>query len=259
MLTLSERCNAVIIAAYAKLPKKHLYDAITSVELADLGKHNGAFYSLSGKVELNYRLFEGNWPEDLPLIDDRGNFNPLTDRIVSRALHTTIHEFSHAIGEKTGLDSTSEWMSISGWIECPPEKHSELPPQFGRYIESRPGWEPGPSDWAFKKDSWFTREYGSKSPFEDFADCCVLKALGWETSFGFKHGLKKLHYLERMVWGEKRMTQSVLERHTGMILAASRIVNGRKEWTSRKNSLTNRLKSNGKTRKMSGVGSRYKG
>jgi len=220
MLTLDARCRAVIICAYARLPKKHLYDAITSIEMADLGAHNGEFNSLSGRLRLNYRLFDGITSDDIPLIDDMGNFEPKTGRIVSRALHTTIHEMAHAIGEKTGLDQTPEWFKISGWANWPYGEHPDMPPYFGRYFETRPGWDHTPSEWVFHKDSWFTREYASKSPYEDFADCMAMKALGWELTFGMGHGLRKLNYIENRVYGLNRLSQSVHDRHTGAVMSA---------------------------------------
>lgn len=239
MLTLEDRARAVIIAAYAKLPTKHLADAIYSVGIADLGKHNGEYNVISGRVRLNYRLFNGITPNDIPMIDDHGNFMVATNNIVSRALHTTIHEFSHAIGENTELDRTPDWLSICGWLEWPYNDHPMMPMSYSRYIETRPGWEPGPSEWVYRADSWFPREYSSKSPYEDFADCMALKALGWEHRFGFKHGLKKLHYIERRVFGEDRLTQSVMEKYTGAVLSTTRMaaaVSREKAWISEMNS-----------------------
>lgn len=230
MLTLEDKARAVIISAWSKLPRKHTSAAIAKISIADLGVHNGEYNCLSLGIRLNYRLFDCLTVDDVPMIDDYGNFNPRSSRMASRALHTVIHEMAHAIGEKTHLDRNPEWLSISGWYET----NQPMPMQYGRYIETRPGWDQEASSWTFRKDAWFFREYSSKSPYEDFADCVAIKALGWESRFGFKHGLKKLHYIERLVFGQRGLTKPLSELYdrvyaTTMKVAKAKIKEPR--WT----------------------------
>jgi hypothetical protein len=206
MLTQEAKARAVIIRAWSMLPFGILSDAIQSVTISDLGAHNGEYWFDDCSIKLNRRLFLADTPDLVPLIDDYGNFDPKSSRVVSRALHTCVHEFAHAIGEKTGLDMSPEWLHLSGWVEWSPEK--ELPYRLDRYIERREGWDEGPSDWAHDRQAWFYRDYSRKSPKEDFADSVALKALGWESRFDQGSGMRKLKYIERMVFKQEHATFS---------------------------------------------------
>ncbi len=101
MLTIQQKAKAVVIAAWAYLPPI-VSRCIDSIVLADCGPANGGYVLSERRIELNWRLFEPLGDGDVPLIDDVGNFVPRTNRVVSRALQTTIQEMSHGIGVYTG-------------------------------------------------------------------------------------------------------------------------------------------------------------
>lgn len=197
MITLQQRAGAVIQAAWNMLPASRARAAIREIKLDDLDTTNGVYEPGTGNLTLNVRLFFGSNQSHFPLIDHMGESPPMSDPFVSRALHTSIHEMAHAIGRGTGLDRSDEWMALCGWVE----DYKEVP-GFGRYVERRPGWEQGPAEWRYLLGSWFPRDYSTKSPFEDFADCVTLRALRWEHRFRESdHGKMKLHFIQSNVWG----------------------------------------------------------
>lgn len=217
MLTTSQKAKAVVIAAWAKMPRL-VADCIHHISIRDLGATNGGFVLGEKRIELNFRLFEEVEGGDIQLIDDYGNFIPQSGHIVSRALHTTLHEMSHAIGVYTGLHSDPEWISLSGWMVWP---HQQTPPSHSRYVENRDGWEKGPSEWIHYSDAWFARPYASKSPYEDFADSMALRALNWQHRFDTPNGKKKLQFLESRIWGKHTFRKSACELYDRVMSAAN--------------------------------------
>lgn len=199
MLSLDDRVLAVLTEAWRLLPSLKIQAYLTSIGLERLGNQHGSYNPEDGTLILNVDLFTGETPAQIRLIDADGNDPPLSMPCVSRALHTTIHELTHAIGTATGLDESPEWLALSGWVEA-----SDDPEGTSRYWESRPGWTPqGHSEWRHRLGCWFTRDYARRSPFELFADACTHIALGWTTPFAASpNGLAKLRYLRREVWGE---------------------------------------------------------
>jgi hypothetical protein len=183
--------QAIVAEAWRLLPARKTAAVIAQVCLADLGAVHGIYHPDSGLLELNERMFGGDRTH---FIDDTGLERPLYGPAVSRALHTTLHEFAHAIGDRSRL-----WRSLSGWEEDPHDT-----PGTGRYVEARPGWTPGPSPWRYRAGTYFCRVYSAKSPLEDFADVVTHRALGW--THGFTHrgnGQAKLAYINRYVWDDR--------------------------------------------------------
>jgi hypothetical protein len=104
MLTLTTRARAVLTAAWRCLPRSRLRAVVRQVRLDDLGAVNGLYDPDAATITLNRRLFEAPHPGAVILIDWRGQCPPQDTPAVSRALHTTIHELAHALGQGTGLD-----------------------------------------------------------------------------------------------------------------------------------------------------------
>ncbi len=98
---------------------------------------------------------------------------------IDQVVHALIHEYMHAWGERSKLDTSSEWLALSGWQYQP----EETPQESERYVEKRSGWPKEKTPWVHAKDAWFTRHYGSKSPEEDFADVARDVLLGWDEEF----------------------------------------------------------------------------
>jgi len=184
------RAKMIVAQAWSLLPRACLAGAVTKIRLQDLGAVHGQYDPDTGVLTLNPMLYDGRQ------IDDAGGADPLRGPRVSRALHTTLHEFSHALGDATGLDRRPAWLVLSGWV-----KDEQDASGYGRYWERRPGWDYGPSPWRYRHGSWFCREYSSKTPYEDFADVVTYRALGWTHVFG-QSGRPKLWYVNRHVWRE---------------------------------------------------------
>ena len=214
MLSLYDRAALVIDEAWRLLPPIKATAVISGIALEDLGQHNGSYNPDTHLITLNERLFWGQDPSHLIMIDVQGNCPPQTWPVCSRALHTTIHEIAHAIGDATGLDTTPEWLALSGW-----EQAETLPAGTAHYVERRPGWPWEVADWRYRLGGvWFARPYSTKSPQEDFGDCVAHACLGWFDFAMHPNGQAKLAYLRRYVWDE----------HGPRALAATR-----SRWTAR--------------------------
>lgn len=198
MLSLDDRLEAIFSHVWALLPPIKHKAILEGVGLDDLGSRHGSYGVDTAMISLNYRLLNGEHLSEIPLFDIEGNSPAKRFPCISRISHTLIHELWHAIGAGTGLDRTPEWLAISGWVHAP-----DNPVGSGRYWERRPGWESGPSDWryAVTGQTFFCREYSSKTPFEDFADSATHITLGWD-DFLARSGQQKLAYLRRHLWGE---------------------------------------------------------
>lgn len=204
MLSIDARLEVVFCAVWAALPAVKSSAFLTAIGLEDLGAKHGSFNPDTGTIVLNTRLLLGATPQEIPLFDINGDSPPKRLPCISRIWHTLCHEVWHAIGQSTGLDRTTEWLDLSGFVEAP-----DTPNGTERYFESRPGWSPmGPSEWRYRLGgNFFPREYASRSPFECFADCCTHITLGWTSFFNAPppytdNALAKLAYLRRHVWGE---------------------------------------------------------
>lgn len=199
MISIPYRAQMVFDEAWKLLPpiKNELLGEL-SWHLEDLGAVHGRYSPEEQTIAINERLFYGDNPMQIMCIDVHGQCPPRSYPHCSRALHTTIHELFHALGNYTGADDTPQWHALSGWVQS--EKDATL--GTGRYHENRPGWEQGPSEWRYRTgNTWFVREYSTKSPYEDFADAATHIALGWADFFG-ENGFKKLVYLREKLWKE---------------------------------------------------------
>ena len=197
MFRIDKRVEAVCLEAWRLLPPIKVAAVISRIEVADLGGKHGSYSPDDGVLTLSSRLFWGDNVHQMMHIDYEGNCPAISEPYCSRALHTVIHEYIHAIGEATGTDTTPRWLALSGWEQTWKDGQGT-----GRYYERRPGWgEQGGSPWRYRKGSWFCREYSSKSPREDYADCGTHIALGWHLLVHEKNGKAKMRYMLREVWG----------------------------------------------------------
>lgn len=198
MLTIPDRMQAVFAEAWALLPSIKHEAVLADVRLEDLGAVHGTYNTQTHILTLNARLFYGDNPAQVMMLDVDGNCPPKREPFTSRALHTCVHELAHAIGYATGLDDSRAWLALSGWSE-----DAETDPiGTARYTELRPGWPYGTSEWRYRTGgTWFCRTYSTKSPYEDFADSVAHVALGWGDFTGAT-GLRKLAYVRRHVWRE---------------------------------------------------------
>lgn len=197
MRSIEERALTVIAHAWGLLPDIKHEAWITGLSLEDLNAKHGNYSPSDGTLTLSTRLFMGDDASQLMMLDIDGNSPILKVPYTSRALHTCIHELFHAICCTLGIDATDEWLALSGWVEA-----DDDPQGTARYWERRPGWPDGPSEWRYRKGTWFPREYSSRSPYEDAADTGTHIALGWHEDVAHPSGLQKFTYLRRTVWRE---------------------------------------------------------
>lgn len=210
MLSLEDRAYAVLKDVWTLLPPCKQELNIQGIVFSDLGSKHGTWVPDEEMLYLSTRLFWGEDAWELMYIDHEGNMPPIHEDYTSRAWHTVCHELMHAIGTATGVDRSPEWLALSGWEQEQEDRHTT-----GRYYERRPGWTPhGPSDWRYRRGTWFPREYSSKSPHECMADCGTHIALGWHRSVTHPNGRAKVRYLQRELWGvrEPARVQAATER-----------------------------------------------
>ena len=187
--TMQERALVVLTEAWRLLPDLKHDLQLTGIELDDLDTKHGSWSPESHVLRFSTRLFTGEDDAQLMMMDVNGWTPPMQTPYTSRALHTAIHEFGHALGTLTGADASKEWLAISGWVE------SDTDPQgTQRYHENRPGWGGYISEWRHTSGAWWCRDYSRRSPYEDFADCVAHTALGWFDFCTHPMGIAKLQY-----------------------------------------------------------------
>lgn len=100
--------------------------------------------------------------------DKVDDFYDHTGYFLSRPIQTLLHEFGHAADQnligKGELSLKSDWLKLSGWSEEPK-------PGLKKLIIDVPGSPKIIGDWFYSPESKFTRFYGKRSPWEDWADC----------------------------------------------------------------------------------------
>lgn len=197
MLSILDRATLVLAEAWRLLPPIKEEAHITDVVLRDLGAVHGLYTPSSGEIVLSARLFWGSTATDIDCIDIHGNDPPQVTPNIGRAVHTALHEAFHAILYAEGLDDSTEWLKLSGWV-----KAQDDPLGTQRYVETRPGWTQGPSEWRHDASAYFVREYASRSPYEDAADFATWLALGWTAGITDANGLAKVRWLRRHLWEE---------------------------------------------------------
>ncbi len=194
-LSIEDRAALVLAEAWRLLPEIKHEAWISSITLLDLGSKHGGYSPDDGILTLSTRLFWGSNPWEIMYLDIDGNTPPFREPYTSRALHTACHEFGHAICAALGLDTSKDWLALSGWVNA-----ADDPQDTARYHELRPGWGGYISDWRHDLGKWWARDYSRRSPFEDAADCIAHIALGWNDFVSHPIGQAKMRYIARHVW-----------------------------------------------------------
>lgn len=130
---------------------------------SDMGP-NKPYFPNHGYYSCNSRLVAMNadcfWHPDQPddFFDYRGYF-------LSRAQQTVVHEFGHGYDAHQGdLSVMPSWTSLSGWSEEPKSGLVRIKIQD-------PGAPEVIGEWYYNPKAEFTRFYGKRNPWDDWADC----------------------------------------------------------------------------------------
>jgi len=142
----------------------------SAIRVADLGAVHGVTDEATRVVTLNEALF-----------DDQRTFGE--HPTVTHLERTLIHEMAHAWDDAVGISDRPDWFLLSGWLRRPGGDEM-LEEGLMRYVETRPGWDDGPSDWVHAELAWFVRPYSAASPAEDFADVVTVVLIGWDAFAG---------------------------------------------------------------------------
>ncbi len=189
-----------ILLEVFKVFKTHfIKDNILNIRLQDLGAIHGQYTPEIKELVLNPNIF-----------DYKTQYGS-GDNKVSSYIHTIIHEIGHAI-DGFRLSLSKEWLDISDWKQHPID--NKVPDGYKRYIETRPGRtcdEEGnkKSDWIYKEETEFVKEYSKKSPFEDFADCFSFVVLGFDNKFKGESGKLKLNYIKNILDGKTKISNPI--------------------------------------------------
>jgi len=114
-------------------------------------------YFIDNSVTLNVNIF---YHPDImdDFFDYRGYF-------VDRPTQTVLHEFAHGYdGSHGNISQKSEWTKLSGWSPIPK-------PGLKQLVINQKGRPPIIGEWYFDPKAGFTRFYGKRNPYDDFADC----------------------------------------------------------------------------------------
>lgn len=147
-----------------QFPKGLVQDCgVSCLVFRDLGPNrshfpNHGFFSPDDKsVTLNTNIFlDPDFPPDF--FSHEGYF-------VSRPEQTLFHEFGHAWDENNGTPSMKpDWLQLSGWSSVPKRGLKQI-------LIKEKGCPEHRGEWYYDPKATFTRFYGKKNPWDDWADC----------------------------------------------------------------------------------------
>lgn len=172
-------------AALVKMPAWSLSGCgISLIDFKDLGEsaeyHPNHGYYIGGMLVLNHRM-----EQDSTVFKDAssGKACPILEFVL-------YHEIGHGYDEfKGGLSEHSEWLALSGWSKVPgPGLQRITIVDEGRVTEG---------EWCFDPSlEGFSRYYGMRNPWDDFADCFSFYIMGMH---GFLPAKKK-QYFDKQAW-----------------------------------------------------------
>ena len=158
--------------ALSSIPAALIKDCqVTKVLLkSDMGPNkpyypNHGYYDPTCKeIGLNINCFtEPDHPKDF--VDQNGYE-------IGRGAQTLTHEFGHALDHCRGdLSLEHSWLILSGWSE-------NSRPGLKKLIIDEPNVPKIVGEWFYHPKAEFTRFYGKRNPYDDFADCFSFYVLG---------------------------------------------------------------------------------
>lgn len=149
--------------ALRKLPTKLVKDCrILTMTFEDLGPSK-KYYPNHGKYQggtltLNDRIFE----------DLSTDIDTESGKKLSKFEHTYYHELGHGFDEKRQkrdkwLSLEEDWLGLSGWSETPK-------PGYKRLVIREEGSPDLRGEWYYSPEARFSRFYGKRNPWDDWAD-----------------------------------------------------------------------------------------
>lgn len=149
--------------ALKKIPNQLVKDCkIDTMSFDDLGPSK-EFYPNHGRycegtLTLNEQIFS-----DSRKIEDKA-----TGKVISKFEQTYYHELGHGYDEKKHdkekwLSLKDDWLELSGWSETPK-------PGYKKLVIREEGTPELKGEWYYSPKANFTRFYGKRNPWDDFAD-----------------------------------------------------------------------------------------
>ena len=149
--------------ALKKLPTQLVKDCkIVTMDFKDLGPSK-EFYPNHGRYQKGILTLNERILKDTSMEEDKE-----THKKVSKFEHTYFHELGHGFDEKKHekdkwLSLKDDWLKLSGWSESPK-------PGYKRLIIREEGAPELKGEWYYSPDAKFSRFYGKRNPWDDFAD-----------------------------------------------------------------------------------------
>lgn len=177
--------------AFSYLPKNFVKHHIKKIVFKDLGAVHGRYIQKrkKGNIILN------------PSIFNYKKYFRIEGKKIPTKIFTIVHEIGHMMDHLKDVSKTKEWKDLSGWKKS--EITEKTPEGYKRYVEKRKGRVSDKKDhkrskWVHKQDAEFSRNYGSKSPREDFADLFAFTIFGKEFNFKNK-GQDKVKIIKNLL------------------------------------------------------------
>ena len=108
-------------------------------------------------------------------------YDPWTNTNAMERQQTIFHEVTHMLTENGTLDESPEWLALSGWKQ-------------------------NGDNWSSSKPKCMVGKYGSKDPFEDFAETAV--AFRYNPSRLYKGCPEKYQYMKKFFKGAEYFSES---------------------------------------------------
>ena len=153
---------------------------------ASLGAKHGRYDETSHVIRLNPRDFH-----------NQIKFGHGPGRKLDHVELTLAHEVGHSVFMRLSKAEQDQWKKLSGW------QVGSGPDQAAPYREKRPGWPREVATETHSKDAKFTRRYGERNEFEDFADAFGFFVMGQKD----RVPVEKRQFLERMFKKQKPRVQ----------------------------------------------------
>jgi hypothetical protein len=149
--------------ALKKLPNQLVKDCkIDSITFEDLGPSK-KFFPNHGKYQRDTLTLNERILSDAVDIEDKKH-----DKKISKFEQTYYHELGHGFDEKKKggdkwLSLKDDWLKLSGWSETPKIGYKRL-------VIRESGAPELKGEWYYSPDAKFTRFYGKRNPWDDWAD-----------------------------------------------------------------------------------------
>lgn len=164
----------LLIDSLKRLPANLVKDCyITKLGFEDMGKSkefypNHGKYIDGGTLILNERLLDDG---SVDVCEEGNELNKFDQTLYHELGHGWDAEVGKLSDKGIDLSLQPEWLSLSNWSDKPI-------PGYRRLIIREPGFPELKDDWYYSPEAGFTRFYGKRNPWDDWADAFSFYVAG---------------------------------------------------------------------------------